>query len=161
MDEPGQLAFAKPSREASIFELHFFKCMRIEKVGACGVQGEWPWGSPSFKSLGPHKIELIYKTISWGFELVITGRLRRACVLPAKHEIMHSRLTVRSSHCRPREKPIYLTKTCSSQNVGNERPRGGWSGISYRCSIAAASLLLLCRCGAVSACVNALTGHVR
>jgi hypothetical protein len=35
-------------------------------------QGEWPWGSPSFKSLGPHKIELIFKTISWGFELVIT-----------------------------------------------------------------------------------------
>jgi hypothetical protein len=35
-------------------------------------QNEWPWGSPSFKSLGPHKIELIFKTISWGFELVIT-----------------------------------------------------------------------------------------
>ena len=24
-------------------------------------EGEWPWGSPSFKALGPHKIELIYK----------------------------------------------------------------------------------------------------
>ena len=35
-------------------------------------QGEWPWGSPSFKSLGPHKIELIYKTLKWGFEMVIT-----------------------------------------------------------------------------------------
>ena len=35
-------------------------------------QGEWPWGSPSFKSLGPHKIELIYKTLKWGFEVVIT-----------------------------------------------------------------------------------------
>ena len=35
-------------------------------------QGEWPWGSPSFKSLGPHKIELIFKAISWGFEIVIT-----------------------------------------------------------------------------------------
>ena len=35
-------------------------------------QGEWPWGSPSFKSLGPHKIELIFKAFSWGFELVIT-----------------------------------------------------------------------------------------
>ena len=35
-------------------------------------QGEWPWGSPSFKSLGPHKIELIFKALSWGFELVIT-----------------------------------------------------------------------------------------
>uniref|UniRef100_A0A7S0IPU1 Nucleotide-diphospho-sugar transferase domain-containing protein n=1 Tax=Calcidiscus leptoporus TaxID=127549 RepID=A0A7S0IPU1_9EUKA len=35
-------------------------------------QGEWPWGSPSFKSLGPHKIELIYNALSWGFELVIT-----------------------------------------------------------------------------------------
>lgn len=35
-------------------------------------QGEWPWGSPSFKSLGPHKIELIYKTISWGLEVLIT-----------------------------------------------------------------------------------------
>ena len=28
-------------------------------------EGEWPWGSPSFKALGPHKIELIYKSISW------------------------------------------------------------------------------------------------
>ena len=35
-------------------------------------QGEWPWGSPSFKALGPHKIELIYKVISWNFEVVIT-----------------------------------------------------------------------------------------
>ena len=24
------------------------------------------------RSLGPHKIELIYKTLSWGFEVVIT-----------------------------------------------------------------------------------------
>eukprot|EP00966_Prymnesium_polylepis_P334564 7389933-Prymnesium_polylepis.2 len=35
-------------------------------------QGEWPWGSPSFKALGPHKIELIYKSILWGFEVIIT-----------------------------------------------------------------------------------------
>lgn len=35
-------------------------------------QGEWPWGSPSFKALGPHKIELIYKAISWGFEIIVT-----------------------------------------------------------------------------------------
>jgi hypothetical protein len=35
-------------------------------------QGEWPWGSPSFKSLGPHKIELIFKALDWGFEVVIT-----------------------------------------------------------------------------------------
>lgn len=35
-------------------------------------QGEWPWGSPSFKALGPHKIELIYKTLTWGFEVIIT-----------------------------------------------------------------------------------------
>lgn len=28
-------------------------------------EGEWPWGSPSFKALGPHKIELIYKSITW------------------------------------------------------------------------------------------------
>ena len=35
-------------------------------------QGEWPWGSPSFKALGPHKIELIYKSIQWGLEVVIT-----------------------------------------------------------------------------------------
>ena len=35
-------------------------------------EGEWPWGSPSFKALGPHKIELIFKALSWGFELVIT-----------------------------------------------------------------------------------------
>lgn len=35
-------------------------------------EGEWPWGSPSFKALGPHKIELIYKSISWGLEVLIT-----------------------------------------------------------------------------------------
>lgn len=35
-------------------------------------QGEWPWGSSSFKALGPHKIELIYKSIQWGLEVVIT-----------------------------------------------------------------------------------------
>ena len=35
-------------------------------------EGEWPWGSPSFKSLGPHKIERIYHTLQWGLELVIT-----------------------------------------------------------------------------------------
>ena len=28
-------------------------------------EGEWPWGSPSFKALGPHKIELIYQAIKW------------------------------------------------------------------------------------------------
>lgn len=35
-------------------------------------EGEWPWGSPSFKSLGPHKIELIYKSLLWDLEVVIT-----------------------------------------------------------------------------------------
>ena len=35
-------------------------------------EGEWPWGSPSFKALGPHKIELIYKAISWDLEVIIT-----------------------------------------------------------------------------------------
>jgi len=35
-------------------------------------EGEWPWGSPSFKALGPHKIELIYKSIGWGLEVIIT-----------------------------------------------------------------------------------------
>ena len=35
-------------------------------------ESEWDWGSPSFKALGQHKIELIYKTLSWGLELVIT-----------------------------------------------------------------------------------------
>ena len=35
-------------------------------------EGEWPWGSASFKSLGPHKIELIYKCISWGLDMIIT-----------------------------------------------------------------------------------------
>lgn len=35
-------------------------------------EGEWAWGSPSFKALGPHKIELIYKSILWGLEVVIT-----------------------------------------------------------------------------------------
>ena len=29
-------------------------------------------GSPSFHSLGPHKIELIYHTLHWGLQLVIT-----------------------------------------------------------------------------------------
>ena len=35
-------------------------------------EGEWPWGSASFKSLGPHKIELIYKCIKWGLDMIIT-----------------------------------------------------------------------------------------
>ena len=35
-------------------------------------EGEWSWGSPSFHSLGPHKIELIHQALSWGFEVVIT-----------------------------------------------------------------------------------------
>jgi len=35
-------------------------------------EGEWPWGSPSFKSLGPHKIDLIYKCITWGVDMIIT-----------------------------------------------------------------------------------------
>ena len=35
-------------------------------------EGEWPWGSPSFKALGPHKIELIYKSITWDLEVIIT-----------------------------------------------------------------------------------------
>ena len=33
---------------------------------------EWAWGSPSFKSLGPHKIEMIYKALQWGLEVLIT-----------------------------------------------------------------------------------------
>ena len=36
------------------------------------AHGEWAWGSPSFHSLGPHKIEMIYQTLTWGLELVIT-----------------------------------------------------------------------------------------
>ena len=35
-------------------------------------EGEWSWGSPAFHSLGPHKIELIHRTLQWGFELIIT-----------------------------------------------------------------------------------------
>ena len=35
-------------------------------------EGEWAWGSQTFKSLGQHKIELIYQSLSWGLELVIT-----------------------------------------------------------------------------------------
>ena len=35
-------------------------------------QGEWAWGSRSFKALGPHKIEMIYKSLTWGLEVVIT-----------------------------------------------------------------------------------------
>ena len=33
---------------------------------------EWDWGSPSFKALGQHKVELIYKALSWGLKLIIT-----------------------------------------------------------------------------------------
>ena len=33
---------------------------------------EWDWGSPSFKALGQHKVELIFKALTWGLELVIT-----------------------------------------------------------------------------------------
>ena len=35
-------------------------------------EGEWAWGSQTFKALGQHKIELIYRTLQWGLELVIT-----------------------------------------------------------------------------------------
>ena len=33
---------------------------------------EWDWGSPSFKALGQHKVELIFKALTWGLEVVIT-----------------------------------------------------------------------------------------
>lgn len=33
---------------------------------------EWDWGSPSFKALGQHKVELIHKALTWGLEVVIT-----------------------------------------------------------------------------------------
>ena len=35
-------------------------------------EGEWDWGSPTFKALGKHKAALIYTTLSWGLEVVIT-----------------------------------------------------------------------------------------
>ena len=35
-------------------------------------QEEWDWGSPTFKALGLHKVNLIYRVVSWGFALVIT-----------------------------------------------------------------------------------------
>lgn len=35
-------------------------------------EGEWPWGSASFKSLGPHKLELIYKCLIWDLDMIIT-----------------------------------------------------------------------------------------
>ena len=35
-------------------------------------EGEWAWGSPSFKALGQHKVELIHRTLRWGLELIIT-----------------------------------------------------------------------------------------
>ena len=38
---------------------------------------EWPWGSPSFKSLGPHKIEMIYRALLWGLEA--RARVGRRC----------------------------------------------------------------------------------
>jgi hypothetical protein len=34
--------------------------------------GEWDWGSPSFKSLGQHKVQLVHKALSWGLQLIIT-----------------------------------------------------------------------------------------
>ena len=40
-------------------------------------EGEWPWGSPSFKALGPHKIELIYKCLIWDLDMIITDVVRR------------------------------------------------------------------------------------
>ena len=53
------------------------EAMKAEKTPCFDMQmqlpeGEWPWGSRSFKALGPHKIELIYKVLHWNFELVIT-----------------------------------------------------------------------------------------
>lgn len=35
-------------------------------------QGEWDWGSPSFRALGLHKVQLIHTALRWGLELVIT-----------------------------------------------------------------------------------------
>ena len=35
-------------------------------------EGEWDWGSPSFKALGQHKVELIHRALRWGLEVVIT-----------------------------------------------------------------------------------------
>ena len=34
--------------------------------------GEWAWGSPQFKALGPVKVRLIHQALQWGMELVIT-----------------------------------------------------------------------------------------
>ena len=35
-------------------------------------QGEWDWGSPSFKALGTHKVNLVHTILSWRLQLVIT-----------------------------------------------------------------------------------------
>ena len=35
-------------------------------------EGEWAWGSQTFKALGQHKIELVYQSLSWGLEVVVT-----------------------------------------------------------------------------------------
>eukprot|EP00908_Phaeocystis_cordata_P009444 Transcript_20222.p1 GENE.Transcript_20222~~Transcript_20222.p1 ORF type:complete len:405 (+),score=171.88 Transcript_20222:214-1428(+) len=53
------------------------EAMKAEKTPCFDMQmqlpeGEWPWGSRSFKALGPHKIELIYKSLTWGLEVIIT-----------------------------------------------------------------------------------------
>ena len=33
---------------------------------------EWAWGSENFKRLGPHKIELVYRALGWGLEVIVT-----------------------------------------------------------------------------------------
>ena len=50
------------------------------------AKSEWAWGSPSFHSLGPHKIELIYKTISWDFEVCAAATI---VVSPRQTPISH------------------------------------------------------------------------
>ena len=35
-------------------------------------EAEWDWGSPTFKALGQHKVELVAKALVWNLEIVIT-----------------------------------------------------------------------------------------
>ena len=53
------------------------RSLRREGVPCFGIrtrlpEGEWAWGSQTFKALGQHKIELVYQSLSWGLEVLIT-----------------------------------------------------------------------------------------
>ncbi|EOD17198.1 hypothetical protein EMIHUDRAFT_459022 [Emiliania huxleyi CCMP1516] len=85
-------------------------------------QGEWPWGSSSFKALGPHKIELIYKSIQWGLEVVITDIDALADDGLEDHRGIHSAFNIGYMFFRPSAIPLVE----EWRRYINEDPRNRW-----------------------------------